>query len=103
MKVGKKTTVRIGAASRRIIPKKIRTWLAPSIRADSSISTGMVSKKPFIRYVFTPREPPRYTRIRPQIVPSPSEGKTSRISESSRKIAVMARIGGNIWIRTRAR
>ena len=47
--VTKNTTVRIGVARRRIIPKKIRTWLAPSMRADSSISTGMVSKKPFIR------------------------------------------------------
>ena len=50
VKVMKKTTVRIGAARRRIIPKKIRTWLAPSIRADSSISTGMVSKNPFMQF-----------------------------------------------------
>ncbi|GAB3996599.1 hypothetical protein GCM10029992_17170 [Glycomyces albus] len=48
----------IGAASGRIIPKKICAWLAPSIVAASSSSLGMVSKKPFISQVETPSAPP---------------------------------------------
>ena len=43
-KLTKNTTTRIGRARRMIRPKKIRKWPAPSIRADSSMSTGMVSK-----------------------------------------------------------
>ena len=42
-----------------MMPKKIWAWVAPSTRADSSRSLGMVSRNPFISQVFTPSAPPR--------------------------------------------
>ena len=43
-KLTKNTTTRIGRDSLMIRSKKIRKWPAPSMRADSSRSIGMVSK-----------------------------------------------------------
>ena len=40
-------------------PQKICAGVAPSTRADSSSSFGIVSKKPFISHAWTPIEPPR--------------------------------------------
>ncbi len=42
-----------------MIVKKMRAWPAPSIFAASSIDAGIVLKKPYMRYVFTPSAPPR--------------------------------------------
>ncbi len=53
------TTAMIGAASGMTTPQKICDGVAPSTRADSSSSRGIVSKKPFISHVFTPSAPPR--------------------------------------------
>lgn len=57
--VSRKMTARIGVVNGRMMRKKICTWLAPSISADSSISLGSVSKKPFMSHVFTLRAVPR--------------------------------------------
>ncbi len=59
MKEMSPTTARTGAASGRTTPQKICAGVAPSTRADSSSSRGIVSKKPFISHVFTPIAPPR--------------------------------------------
>ena len=48
-----------GVARGRMMPQKICAGVAPSTRADSSSSEGIVSKKPFISQVFTPMAPPR--------------------------------------------
>ena len=48
------TTASTGAASGSITPQKTCAGVAPSTRADSSSSAGIVSKKPFISHVFTP-------------------------------------------------
>ena len=40
-------------------PQKICAGVAPSTRADSSSSVGIVSKKPFISQVLIPITPPR--------------------------------------------
>jgi hypothetical protein len=56
-------TARIGVIRGRMIPKKIWAWVAPSTRADSSRSLGMVSRNPFISQVFAPRAPPRYRMV----------------------------------------
>ena len=53
------TTASTGAASGRMTPQKICAGVAPSTRADSSSSMGIVSKKPFISQAFTPSAPPR--------------------------------------------
>ena len=53
------TTTSTGAASGRTTPQKICAGVAPSTRADSSSSVGIVSKKPFISQACTPIEPPR--------------------------------------------
>ena len=52
-------TASTGSASGRTTPQKICAAVAPSTRADSSSSFGIVSKKPFINQVFTPIAPPR--------------------------------------------
>ena len=52
-------TASTGSASGSTTPQKICAAVAPSTRADSSSSFGMVSKKPFISHVFTPIAPPR--------------------------------------------
>ena len=59
----KAMTARTGAASGRTTPQNTCAGVAPSTRADSSSSFGIVSKKPFISHVFTPIAPPRYTTI----------------------------------------
>ncbi len=53
------TTTSTGAASGSTTPQKICAAVAPSTRADSSSSFGIVSKKPFISQVCTPIAPPR--------------------------------------------
>src|SRR5581483_6641084 len=53
------TTASTGAASGSTTPQKIWAAVAPSTRADSSSSVGMVSKNPFISQACTPIEPPR--------------------------------------------
>ena len=69
------TTASTGSASGSTTPQKICAGVAPSTRADSSSSFGMVSKKPFISHVFTPIAPPRYTRMSARYVFSPIAGK----------------------------
>ena len=59
MKESSPITASTGAASGRMTPQKICAGVAPSTRADSSSSIGIVSKKPFISQVFTPSAPPR--------------------------------------------
>src|SRR5204862_74572 len=56
-------TARTGAASGSTTPQNTCAGVAPSTRADSSSSLGIVSKKPFMNHVFTPIAPPRYTTI----------------------------------------
>ena len=70
-------TARTGTASGRMTPQKIWVGVAPSTRADSSSSFGIVSKKPFISQVLTPIAPPRYTRMSPRRVFRPAKWKTS--------------------------
>ena len=53
------TTASTGAPSGSTTPQKICAGVAPSTRADSSSSGGIVSKKPFISHAFTPIAPPR--------------------------------------------
>ena len=60
---------------------------------------GIVLKNPYMRYVFTPSAPPRYTMIRPMCVFRPIAGNQSPIALISRKIATTASICGNIWTR----
>ena len=43
------TTARMGATRRRMIVKKMRACLAPSILAASSMDTGTVLKNPYMR------------------------------------------------------
>ena len=79
MKPSSPVMARIGATSGRMMPKKICEWVAPSTLADSSRSFGMVSKKPFISQVFTPRAPPRKSRISAHGVLNPIAGYSSVI------------------------
>ena len=83
-----------------MIVKKMRAWPAPSIFAASSIDAGIVLKKPYMRKVFTPSAPPRYTMIRPMCVFRPIAGNQSEIELMSRKIATTASICGNICTTT---
>ena len=53
------TTTSTGLASGRTTPQKICDGVAPSTRADSSSSDGIVSKKPLSSHVLTPSAPPR--------------------------------------------
>src|SRR5205085_12085004 len=53
------TTTSTGVASGSTTPQKIWAGVAPSTRADSSSSFGIVSKKPFINQAWTPIAPPR--------------------------------------------
>jgi hypothetical protein len=48
------TTAMIGVTSGRMRGTKVRACPAPSTLADSSMSRGTVSKKPFMSLVFTP-------------------------------------------------
>src|SRR5881628_1939478 len=71
------TTASTGDASGRTTPQKTCAGVAPSTRADSSSSDGIVSKKPFNNHVLTPITPPRYTTISPVTVLSPITWNTS--------------------------
>ena len=59
MKESSVITASTGNASGSTTPQKICVAVAPSTRADSSSSFGIVSKKPFISHVCTPSAPPR--------------------------------------------
>ena len=52
-------TASTGAASGSTTPQKICAGVAPSTRADSSSSTGIVLKKPTSSQALTPSAPPR--------------------------------------------
>ncbi len=52
-------TASTGAPSGRITPQKICAGVAPSTRADSSSSAGIVLKKPTSSQALTPSAPPR--------------------------------------------
>ncbi len=84
-----------------MIVKKIRAWPAPSILAASSIEAGTVLKNPYMRNVFTPSAPPRYTMMRPMCVLRPiAGGNQSPIAVMSRKIATTPSNCGNICTTT---
>jgi hypothetical protein len=73
------TTASTGAARGSTTPQNTCDGVAPSTRADSSSSFGIVSKKPFISQQFTPSAPPRYTSTSPVFVFRPNAGKTSLV------------------------
>ena len=52
-------TARTGAASGSTTPQNTCAGEAPSTRADSSSSAGIVSKNPFMNQTFTLMTPPR--------------------------------------------
>ena len=70
------TTASTGAARGMTTPQKICAGVAPSTRADSSSSIGIVSKKPFISQACTPIAPPRKTITTAACLSSPICGNT---------------------------
>jgi len=83
------TTARIGRTSGKMIRQKISQSDAPSMRADSSSSRGIESKKPFISHVLIPSAPPRYTRISPPCEFSPKDGMCVPMVWTSRNVATI--------------
>ena len=96
MRESRNVTTNTGLARGTIILRKIMRWLAPSIFAASSISLGMVSKKPFNIHVFTPSAAPPKMRIRGSWCPSPRNRKVFPKVLMIRNSVVAARSCGNI-------